>query len=952
MRMLNKSLTESVFVALREEFNNEVLNYMWDNDIIIGAEYDHPEEYGPEHWNSLYKDALKKAKKDKNNKMVELIKPLLKEATDEEISKLKIELNSRADDLGINLSNEDLDKLAKGIKDKGFFISNDIFTDDDDEYEWEQINMFLDNEIRDYANEYLEDTEAKNQAEDRALDYERHGRGSDEQYKKDLEVVNERYFPGSEERYFCNKCGLAFNEDQLTSTDDDGNDLCPACGSKDIVDTGVNESVELNKMDWKDGLDGFTYYTDKDKYIYAKNKDSGRLYLCTDDGDPEQEIEDDSNYIIKESVSEYESIGSIEEIDGKQYYVAGKSFNGSCYKDANAYNNEPDKVCYITEGGFEAGEDWKLSVDYVETNKDELIRQGGISTRNSILDEVRTIFEREEYYYEYDDGTRVEAKDFDEKLIEEIADDAFSMVDWQTVNGFLYERDWTEAIEEFYEKGTIKESLKESSEEHKKSPIRKYTAYVFNWVNDHGYSKEFKKVWDKYSAPEYDGMTTEEIMQLVFDELADENGFNGELFVSPAEFYNNEAALSESIEDDIWKNIQDVKYEPDAEKKTYTVDDFDTLEDAIKEVKRVKGIDYFTKEEWENIDPDDMNSCNYYIKDIVDNVLNESTNLDKFKRLYKKRITESIKLKEAKENNKVFYFIVGICLDENRPDADVNDFYDMPDFGIPYKLMDENMGVCKTAEEAVGYVENYVSSGVPGTFGAVIAEDEPFEGFTDSISGGYSDALEPSDIYNFKSVGGELIYCAYSTNDHIKTLQDTVYQYVDVGYMIPVKAVSGINRLCSFVSDKDNRELFNSDGIDEELVDLVKGVQSKIMKYKSKEALLKDLKYIVKFVNDNKEYFHDSINEEIIDDLNSIIGSVNGTITESAKTKKGKKNKKEEKRVIMQQGNVTCFKESSNKYLVFENKNDNEKEYKDQESAMQDFMNRVGVNPEDELNEK
>ena len=70
-------------------------------------------------------------------------------------------------------------------------------------------------------------------------------------------------------------------------------------------------------------------------------------------------------------------------------------------------------------------------------------------------------------------------------------------------------------------------------------------------------------------------------------------------------------------------------------------------------------------------------------------------------------------------------------------------------------------------------------------------------------------------------------------------------------------------------------------------------------------------------------------------------------LTESAKSKK----KKEDKRVIMQQGNVTCFKENDSKFLVFENEKDNEKEYKDQESAMKDFMNRVGVDIDSELKE-
>ena len=64
------------------------------------------------------------------------------------------------------------------------------------------------------------------------------------------------------------------------------------------------------------------------------------------------------------------------------------------------------------------------------------------------------------------------------------------------------------------------------------------------------------------------------------------------------------------------------------------------------------------------------------------------------------------------------------------------------------------------------------------------------------------------------------------------------------------------------------------------------------------------------------------------------------------------KEKKEDKRVVMQQGNVTCFKENDNTYYVFENENDNEVEHDNEESAMQDFMERVGIDIENELKEE
>ena len=81
----------------------------------------------------------------------------------------------------------------------------------------------------------------------------------------------------------------------------------------------------------------------------------------------------------------------------------------------------------------------------------------------------------------------------------------------------------------------------------------------------------------------------------------------------------------------------------------------------------------------------------------------------------------------------------------------------------------------------------------------------------------------------------------------------------------------------------------------------------------------------------------------VVTDYNNLDKINESVLTES------KKEKKEEKRVIMQQGNVTCFKENDNTYLVFENTDDNEVEYDNQDDAMRDFLERVGVDPDNEL---
>lgn len=102
------------------------------------------------------------------------------------------------------------------------------------------------------------------------------------------------------------------------------------------------------------------------------------------------------------------------------------------------------------------------------------------------------------------------------------------------------------------------------------------------------------------------------------------------------------------------------------------------------------------------------------------------------------------------------------------------------------------------------------------------------------------------------------------------------------------------------------------------------------------------------YVNELSSYDSDEVNKRLADAYPDIF-----SVNESVKNKKSaKKQPKENKRVIMQQGNVTCFKENDNTYYVFENENDNEVEHDSEESAMHDFLERVGIDANAELKEK
>ena len=174
------------------------------------------------------------------------------------------------------------------------------------------------------------------------------------------------------------------------------------------------------------------------------------------------------NYLYKNEFEEIDNadIGKIVKIidpkssfNNKLIYVEDGTFNGFCYKNYNTFYNNKDEVCYIAECVFDKG---PLFVDYVNENKEKLIRKGGIATFNSIKDEIKSELEFNEYFYEYDkDGIvhTVEAVNFDNELINQIANNVFDAVDWQTTQAYICETDWCEEIKEYYNKKLSKGEL-------------------------------------------------------------------------------------------------------------------------------------------------------------------------------------------------------------------------------------------------------------------------------------------------------------------------------------------------------------------------------------------------------------------------------------------------------------------------------------------------------------
>lgn len=98
--------------------------------------------------------------------------------------------------------------------------------------------------------------------------------------------------------------------------------------------------------------------------------------------------------------------------------------------------------------------------------------------------------------------------------------------------------------------------------------------------------------------------------------------------------------------------------------------------------------------------------------------------------------------------------------------------------------------------------------------------------------------------------------------------------------------------------------------------------------------------------------FYDIYSEEDLDDLNRAEEIIRHKyLGESTLVESSKKQSKNNDRVMMKQGNITCLKTGS-KYKVFEDEDSNVSWYDSEEEAMRDTLKRCGINPDNELKEK
>lgn len=122
----------------------------------------------------------------------------------------------------------------------------------------------------------------------------------------------------------------------------------------------------------------------------------------------------------------------VKDASGKEYYQAGSTSQGYCFKDLDAYENDRDAVCYICEFAFNDLENENQVIPVEDLTGDKLakaIKDGGVSTHNSIIEELK-------HYWNY---IEVPIK---EEFLEQAAEFIFETVDWQSTGALIDEVNW------------------------------------------------------------------------------------------------------------------------------------------------------------------------------------------------------------------------------------------------------------------------------------------------------------------------------------------------------------------------------------------------------------------------------------------------------------------------------------------------------------------------------
>lgn len=137
--------------------------------------------------------------------------------------------------------------------------------------------------------------------------------------------------------------------------------------------------------------------------------------------------------IIKKSSNGYKVMDQ----DNKTYFILKYGWQGYYYKDCSSFDSGKD-VCYIPEFAYKDDNKSCIVVPFDRSNS-------SIYYRQDIIDTVYKELTSKAYKWMFKNK-------IPNKLITDLAEYVFDIVDWQHPESYLQETDWTEYIENYFDK--------------------------------------------------------------------------------------------------------------------------------------------------------------------------------------------------------------------------------------------------------------------------------------------------------------------------------------------------------------------------------------------------------------------------------------------------------------------------------------------------------------------
>jgi hypothetical protein len=232
----------------------------------------------------------------------------------------------------------------------------------------------------------------------------------EEETNESANIRHSKEYLNSQKEFICDDCGLEFDRDEITAEDEDGNDLCPACASSNII-SNLDESEDEMVRLWVNGRffwEGKRSEVDENLILdvaqqasdeFGRNFDADEVDIKSVESD--EDLEETESEGVEEShcSNDLENKLNLKVGDEVEFYSTG-------YKENGKFSSKPNiliktKVKEVYDNGDVACKDPQGIKDFDYISQDEIISVNGKKLKESVsptkytlgkcIDEIKAI---------------------------------------------------------------------------------------------------------------------------------------------------------------------------------------------------------------------------------------------------------------------------------------------------------------------------------------------------------------------------------------------------------------------------------------------------------------------------------------------------------------------------------------------------------------------------------